>query len=187
MSLYRVALFVHIIGAVVLVGTGFIAPLVLGGAGRAGTVASFRDWIGVMQKISKSAGISALLVFLSGLYMGLTESLFSQAWLVVSLVLFVINGGLASGVLDKWLGRLQEQAAGVAGGPVTPELRTALHEPRLQVVEKLMLGNDFVIVFLMTNKPGLTGALIAIGVGLAFTAALVARGRTRSGAAVPAG
>ena len=179
MELYNVVLFLHIMGAVVLVGVGFVAPLIMGGADRAGSIASWRDWIGVMQKVSKTAGMSAGLVFLSGLYMGLTGNHFSKAWLSVSLVLFFINGALAGGVLDKWLKRLMEQAEPVPDGPVPPALRAAQHEPKMQVVELLMLCNDFALVFLMTNKPGWTGAIATVVVSLAATAVLVARARSR--------
>lgn len=179
MDLYHVLLFAHIIGAVILVGVGFVSPLIMGGARRSQTVSGFRDWVGVMQKISKTAGMSAGVVFLSGLYMGLSQHSFTAGWLAVSLVLFVINGSLAGGVLDKHLARVIEATGDAADGPVPVEAQELAHSPRMHGVEALMLGNDFAIVFLMTNKPGWAGALVTAAAGLAIAGGIIARARTR--------
>jgi hypothetical protein len=66
-------------------------------------VASYKDWIGVVTKASSTTGLCAGVVLISGLYMSITSHSFTAGWLAVSLALFVINGALAGGVLDKHL------------------------------------------------------------------------------------
>lgn len=185
MSLYNVALFAHIIGAIILVGVGFIAPLIVGGATRAQSASSFVDWANVIIKASKAAGAAAVAVLISGLYMGLTAYSFTAGWLAVGLVLFVINGGLATGVLGKHWDSLLARAEEAGDGPVPAELRSAVVTPRLHAVESFMLASDLVILFLMTNKPGWTGSAAAVAVGLALTGVLIVRGTRHHTAAIP--
>ena len=187
MDLYHVALFGHIMGAILVVGSGFVFPVILGGVARATSVAAFRNWGDAVLKISQAAGVAAALVMISGIYMAIAADFFPQAWVVVSLVLFVVNGVLAGGVLSKHWKGVMEQAEAAGDGPVPEQLRAAAFAPKTQVIESLTLANDIAIVFLMTNKPGLTGTLVAMFAGFALAGALVARGaRQHSGSAVAA-
>lgn len=175
MDLYHLVLFTHIIGAVVVVGSSFISPLLMGGIRRAATVDRYRDWVDVMQKISRVTGMCAGVVFLSGLYMGLTAHSFAQGWLAVALVLFVVNGILAGGMLSKHLALMAEAAGDAPDGPVPPEAARLAASHRAHTIEGIAFGNDLAIVFLMTNKPGWTGALLVAAAGLAIAGAIIAR------------
>lgn len=185
MDLYHVMLFAHILGAVVLVGQGFLVPLLNGAIRRTATVSSLKEWIGLGQKLAKTGGPAAGLVLVSGLYMGITAHSFRQGWLAVSLVLFLIGGGLATGVIDPMLGRFMAAAEAAPAGVVPPELRATLMSPKLHVIESALFGMDLAIVFLMTNKPGWGGALTATAVGLAIAAGRVAFERRRHGQPTP--
>ena len=184
MDLYHVLLFAHILGAVPVVGIGFVAPLIMGGVRRAPTADRFREWAAVMQKMGKIVGMSAGVVFLSGLYMAIAQHSFTDGWLAVALVLFVVNGGLAGGVLDKHVARMIA-AAGDGDGPVPAEAAELATSSRMHTAEAISLGNDLAIVFLMTNKPGWTGALLVAAAGLAVAGVLIARA-TRSHRPAPA-
>ena len=185
MDLYFLALFAHIIGAIVVVGAGFFLPFVAAGAARASALPSFRDWASVVLRVSKGAGMFAGLIFVTGLYMGIDSGRFDEPWLGVSLVLFVINGGLATAVLAKHWQKIMADAEEAGDGPVPAELRAATHDSKIHLVESVMLAGDIVIVFLMTNQPGWPATAGSVVAGALLTAALVARGR-RSAEAVPA-
>jgi uncharacterized membrane protein len=185
MDLYHLALFAHIIGAIPVVGMGFVSPLILGGLRRSETVAQFREWGGVLQKMSKVTGMAAAVVFVSGLYMGLTQHSFAQGWLAVSLVLFIVNGVLAGGMLDKHLAKIMEATGDAESGPVPAEASGLATAPKIHTIEAVALGNDLAIVFLMTNKPGWSGALLVAAAGLAIAAGIVAR-HARSRRTAPA-
>ena len=174
MDLYHVVLFVHIMGAIVLVGMGFTMPVLMGALTRTATVQGVRDWAKALHVIAKMGNPAALLVLLSGLYMAWDQFSFAQGWIIVSLVLFFIAGGIAGGVMDPELKKLEAAAAEAADGPVPADLRAMTAAPKLHNFEALLFGVDLAIVFLMTNKPGLVGALIAAAVGIAIGAVRIA-------------
>lgn len=185
MDLYHGVLFFHIMGAVILVSMGFIMPVMSGALHRTPTVAGMREWVTAMQKYTRLGPPAAVIVLLSGLYMAFDAFSFSDGWIVVSLVLFVMAGGIAGGVLEPHLKKLLAAAETAPDGPVPAELRTMASDPRAENFESLMLGFDLAIVFMMTNKPGWVGALVATAVGLAVAGALIAR-RSRATATAPA-
>lgn len=187
MDLYNVALFVHVLGAIVLVGMGFFMPILMGALQRTPTVTGVREWAKVLHAVAKLGNPAAVLTLLTGLFMTWQEWSFAEGWIIVSLVLFVIAGGIAGGVLDPELKKLQTAAAEAPDGPVTKDLRDMAKVPRIHTFESLLFGVDLAIVFLMTNKPGLVGALIATLIGVGFGAARIAMASRRHGeSAVPA-
>lgn len=174
MDLYHVVLFLHILGAVVLVGMGFFMPVLLRALLRTPTVAGFREWGRATHVIAKMGNPAAVVVLLSGLYMGWAEFSFKEGWLAVSLVLFIIAGGIAGGVLDPALKKLNAAADEAPDGPVSAELRSYAANPKMHNFESIMFGMDLAIVFLMVNKPALVPALIVAAVGFAIGAARIA-------------
>ena len=185
MDLYNVVLFFHILGAVILVSMGVVMPVMTGGLHRTPTVAGVREWASTMLKYSRLGPPAAVVVLLSGLYMAWNAFSFADGWIVVSLVLFVMAGGIAGGVLEPHLKKVLAAAEAAPDGPVPADLRATAADPRAENFESLMFGFDLAIIFMMTNKPGWTGALIAAAVGLAISGALIAR-RSRSAVHKPA-
>jgi len=168
MELYNIALFAHIIGAIVIVGMGFFTPFMMGGLTRTPTVAGVREWAGALQKISKMGGPFAGLVLLSGIFMVISKHSWTTPWIMVSLVLFVIAGGIASGVLDPAVGKIVAAADETPDGPVPDELRALTTDTRMHDFEAMLFGVDMAIVFMMTVKPGLVGSLVTVAAGLAL-------------------
>lgn len=164
MTLYSAVVFVHVVSAIVLVGSTFFAPFIGAGLRRTPTVQGVREWSTVFQRIGKFAGKSAPITFLAGLYLAFAGDWWGSGWLEVSLTLFVLSGVGALGVLDPAAGRLVEAAQVAPDGPVTAELETLRHDRRMATVESFLLPGDLAIVFLMTNKPGFVGALATAAV-----------------------
>ena len=187
MELYNVVLFVHVLGAIVLVGMGFFMPIMMGALQRTPTVGGVREWAGALHAVAKLGNPAAMLTLLTGLFMTWQEWSFAEGWIIVSLVLFVIAGGIAGGVLDPELKKLKTAAAEAPDGPVGQDLRELTKVPRIHTFESLLFGVDLAIVFLMTNKPGLAGALIVTLIGVGVGAARIALGSRRHGeSTVPA-
>ncbi len=185
MDLYNLFLFAHIAGAAVLLSFGFVMPLLGRRIAKTATVTSMCEWVEATHRFSKMGPPAAVLVLLSGIYMALTRYSFRAGWVAVSLVLFIIAGGIARGVLDKHLAAVLAAAEEAPPGPVPPELRAMATDPRISNFESLMFGFDIAIVFNMTNKPGWAGALIATAVGVLIAVGIMAR-NARSRAASPA-
>ena len=183
MDLYYLVLFAHIAGAVVLLSFGFVMPILQRRIVRTPTVQGLREWVDAAHKYAKMGPPAAVLVLLSGVYMTLNAFSFRQGWVTVALVLFIITGGIAGGILNPHLTKLLEAAEAAPEGPVTPDLRAMAMEPKAAAFETLMLGMDIAILFMMTNKPGWIGSLIATAVGLLIAGAIImrnARARTAS-------
>lgn len=181
MELYNVGLFVHVLGAIVLVGMGFFLPFIMGGLRRTPTVAGVREWGKAAHAVTRLGNPAALLTLLTGLFMTWQQWSFADAWILVSLVMFVIGGGIAGGVLDPELKKLEAAAAEAPDGPVSADLRGLTMAPRIHTFESVLFGIDLAIVFMMTNKPSLVGSLIAAAVGLAFAGARIAMASRRHG------
>lgn len=182
MDLYNVVLFGHVLGAIVLVSFGFVMPLMVRRTLKTPTVGGLREWSDAIHKYGKLGPPAAILVLLSGIYMTLTEFSFQQAWVAVSLVLFLLSGAIAGGILDKHWAKVVEAAEAAPDGPVPADLRAMVAEPKAMNFESILLGLDLSIVFMMTNKPGLVGALIATAVGQVIAGALIMRAaRARQG------
>lgn len=187
MDLYNIGLFFHIAGAAVLLSFGFVMPLLGRRIAKTATVASLHEWVEATYRYGKMGPPAAVVVLLSGIYMTLAGDAwsFTQGWITVSIVLFVLAGGIAGGILDPHFGKLLEATQKAPAGPVPADLRAMATDPKIATFESLMFGFDIAIVFNMTNKPGWTGGLIAAAVGLAVSGALIAR-HARSRAASPA-
>jgi hypothetical protein len=94
-----------------------------------------------------------------------------SAWIIVtfgSIIVMVVLGLALSNPRVAAIGR----ALGVENGPISSSLRDQLHDPLLWLSLRLRVNIALGIVFLMTVKPDLIGALLTMAVvvilGLAF-------------------
>lgn len=172
MSVYSVLVFVHVVGAIVLVGATVLSPFMGAGVRRSTTVAALRESARVLKGANDFAGLAAPVVLLAGLYLAFAGDWWGSGWIEVSLALFAFAGVMALGVIDPATKRLVEAAAEAPDGPVTPELAALRDQRRVAVAESFLLPGDLAIVFLMTNKPGFLGSLVTLGVVVLVGAAL---------------
>jgi hypothetical protein len=157
MSLYSVALFVHIVGALLL----FVLLTIEGMALRQGFLAA---------SLNRILGpISALAILVPGLYMVASQWGW-KGWIVVGIAAWVLiaAGGAATGI-GLMQGRLNTGAAGASWA--------------------IRVGMALGAVFIMTVKPDLLGAVIAIVIGAAVGGAAGVAGmrQVRSSAALSSG
>lgn len=177
MDLYHIVLFVHVLTAIVVVGGSFSLDFMSVMARRSRTVDTMRSWLHAMGIGSKLIARSAGLTLVAALYLAFDGSWWGDAWLLVSLVLFLTAGALAGTVMDKGIAQMTETAEGFPEGPMTPDLGRQLGRPAMALAGPTMIGIDVAIVFLMTNKPGTGGALTAAAVCVAAGAAFGLRER----------
>jgi hypothetical protein len=164
MTSYSVVVFIHVLAAILLVGSSLFGPMLGMALRRAGTVGSLREWARYFALVVKVTGPAAGIVLASGLYLGFAGDWWGSGWLEVSLALFILAGVGAVGVLDPAAKRLVESSEAAADGPVTAELDQLRRHRRTSSVESMMLATDVAIVFLMTNKPGMMGSLGVVAV-----------------------
>lgn len=180
MDLYHIALYAHILGAVVIVGMGFFMPILMRGLRRTPTVTGLREWADAIHRVAALGNPAAALVLITGLYMAWSRFSFADGWLAVSLVLFLIAGGIAGGVLDPQIKALIAAADAAPEGPVPDDLRAVAAAPKMHNFEAVLFGLDLAIVFLMTNKPPLAASLMVAAAGLAVGALRITVSHRRS-------
>src|SRR5882762_8320262 len=168
MSLYPIALFLHVVGALLLFVTLTVEGVALGQLRRASTTEEAHG-AAAMLRVNRVVGpLSALGVLIPGLYMTAT-SWGWVAWIEVALAswLAVAVLGAVNGIRIGALARSQA-------------LLAEIRNPTFLISWTTRVGIVLGVIFLMTVKPGTAGAVIATVVAAAAGAALgVALSRMR--------
>ncbi len=164
MTPYSIALFLHIVGALglfVALGLEWTSLVYLR---RASTAEQAREWLGVLGGTRRLGPASLAAILLSGFYMMATAWGW-VGWIGVALaamVLIAVVGASLTGLRIGAVGR----AAAAESGPLSPALRQRLHDPLLWTSVQTRTAIALGIVFLMTVKPDLAGALVTIGIAV---------------------
>jgi Predicted integral membrane protein (DUF2269) len=166
MTSYTIALFFHVSGAIgyfISMGTWLLALAALRRAQRVEQVRTLTHLIG---RLGPLFGISVLLILVTGLYMAITAWSLLTGWIVVALISLILIAPLGTAFIEPHRRTIDRLAQEAPDGPLPQSLEQHTHDPvlltALQTVTILLLG----IVFLMTNKPSLTGSLIVMVVAL---------------------
>jgi hypothetical protein len=164
MSVYSIAVFLHIVGAL-----GIFAAIGLEWAGlsnlrRASDTAQVREWFRLLAAPRTVAGPSALLVLISGIYMSATRW-GPQGWTLVALGGMVLIATVGATVGGRRAAAIA-QALPAEAGPVPPMLRERLNDPALTLSLRARTALLLGIVFLMTVRPSWGGALAVMGIAL---------------------
>lgn len=166
MSLYSLALFVHVIGALLLFVTLTVEGVALRLVRRAVTAAEARG-AAAMLRVNRVVGpLSALGVLGPGLYMTAT-SWGAVAWIVVALVSWAVIAvlGAFNGIRIVALDRsLAKDGA--------PSAMAQLRNPMFLVSWLTRVGIALGVIFLMTVKPGALVSVLAVVVAAAAGGAL---------------
>jgi hypothetical protein len=164
MTSYSIALFLHIVGVLglfVALGLEWTSLVYLR---RASTAEQAREWLGVLGGTRRLGPASLVAILLAGFYMVATAWGWT-GWIVVALaamVLIAVVGASLTGLRIGAVGR----AATAESGLLSPEMRQRLHDPLLWTSVQTRTAIALGIVFLMTVKPDLIGALVTIGLAI---------------------
>jgi hypothetical protein len=187
MNLYNVVLFLHVCGDIgIFIGLGLqlFSLMTLRRATHVEQVRTIASLITLSNRVSTG---SALLTIAAGLYLALTVWGLQTGWIVVTLAsLIVLLAPPLAGIIEPRMRVIVALSQEAADGLIPAALSTRIHDPvlgtALQTVTAVVLG----IVFLMTNKPSLDGAILVMGVfvllGLASSLPLWRAARTRRAA-----
>jgi Predicted integral membrane protein (DUF2269) len=166
MSLYSLALFVHVSGAIGAFVSLGIWLFGLSALRRATRVEQVRALAWLIIIASPLMVLSVLLLGLAGFEMALSSWGLVTPWIAVSLVSVVLIGPIGAFVLDPRMRTIFAEAQAAPEGPLPDHLHTRTHDPILgttvSTLTTLLLG----IVFLMTTKPELVMAILVMGVSL---------------------
>lgn len=166
MTLYALALFFHIVGALglfVALGLEWTSLVYLR---RTATAEQAGDWLGVIRvnRVLGPASLATILV--TGFYM-MAATWGAVGWIIVALGAMVLLAAIGAGLTGARIGGV-ERAVAAEHGPVSDGLRQRLHDPLLRLGVQLRVAIGLGIVFLMTVKPDMVGALAAMTVAIAL-------------------
>jgi len=165
LTLYSIALFFHIVGAL-----GVFAALALDWLGianlrRSRTFEQVRGWAGVYAVIRGlgTASVAALLVF--GLYMT-AVTWGPTGWIAIgflSLLLIAVLGALSGIRLSRVLA-----AAGSGEGSLGEDVRMQLQAPLFVASVRARTALALGVIFVMTVKPEAAASLLVVAIALAL-------------------
>ncbi|HKF36740.1 MAG TPA: DUF2269 family protein [Ktedonobacteraceae bacterium] len=168
MSVYTIALFLHVsgaIGAFVSVGIWLFGLSTLRRSQRVEQVRAIA-WLIVIA--SPLMVFSVLLIIIAGLDMALSTWGLGTGWIAVALVSFVLIGPVGAFALDPRMRAIMAIAREEPDGLLSDTLDRRIHDPVLgtgvQTLAAALLG----IVFLMTTKPSLAISIVVMVVALAL-------------------
>jgi hypothetical protein len=164
MSLYSLMLFVHVTAAVCLfIGLGMWVAGIAAMA-HAIRVEQVRTIVDLMLMVRLVVPISVVLVLVAGGTMTLMSWGFQTGWIVVTLGSLVVIGPIGTWIVDPNVHAIAALAHSVPDGALPGNLAAATQNRRLRMAIHTMTALLFGIIFLMTTKPTLMGALAAMGV-----------------------
>ena len=175
MNTYHYVLYLHLLSLFVGIGAGSVLLACLLRLRAARTLEQAAPWEMMAGQVGKFFPVAILGLFGSGLYLT-TEDTFpwsmGTGWVDIGIVALVVLFVQGAGIAERTGHKLGAALQANGPGPLGPEARRMALHPGLWVVEFSNLGIVFGVVWNMTQKPGLGGAIAAVVVGYAVGAAL---------------
>lgn len=174
---YRLALFLHVVGVFVLIGGIGFATVCEWKIDGASTPDQLREWATLLARNGAVLGIAALVILASGFHMAHAIWGLTSPWVVaamVGIVVFAASGPLV--IRPAVLGAVE--MAGAAGS-ITPDVRARLRAPGLRMIAGMRPAFLVWFAYLMTLKPGIVGVSIGTVLALIVGAGVVSLGAKR--------
>jgi hypothetical protein len=163
MTLYAIAVFVHVVGAIGIFVAMGIEWVTVAHVVRVESAEQAREWLGLLELIRRLSPVSMATLLVSGVYM-MVVTWGGASWIIVGFVGLLLLPPLGMLTLLRLPNIARE--LGNQHGPLSPELRQRLHDPlfvaSIQIRTAIALG----IVFLMTTKPDFVGSVVAVAVAI---------------------
>ena len=171
-SAYTVVLYLHILSLLAGIVAATLLTLCLLRLRAADTLETAVPWGMLSEKAVKGFPVAILGLFATGAYMTSDVWSWGTGWIEVgigALVLLAVQGPVLGGGTAK---KLEHALKENGPGPLGPHARRMARHPGLWISELANLGVVFGVVWNMTTKPGLAGAIVAVVVGYAVGALL---------------
>ena len=175
--MYQIALFLHILGVLCLMGGHTLIHASLEVMRRAQQVERVRDWIAIAAGLDRFMPLFTLAVLLPGISMAWTTWGWTTPWIDVSLALFLVMMILGPVLLGRRFAALNAVVKATPSGTIPAPLAVQMRDRTLWTIENTFTSLLLAILFLMTVKPNLPGTMIVVSIG--FVAGLLSTVRMR--------
>jgi hypothetical protein len=178
MTFYSVILFVHVAGALALSMALGLEWTSLRRLQYSGNIEQIRAWGNVSAAVQPLSIFATLAILLPGVYLAAKMASWSQAWIQISTGATLLIGAAAGAVTAPRM-RAIRSACAAGNGEVSAVLRVRLSDPFLWASLQFRVALALGVVFLMTTRPELGGALAVIAAALVvgLVASLIGRNR----------
>jgi uncharacterized membrane protein len=178
MIVRSLALFVHIVGMLVLFGGMGVEWLILGALRRSTTQQQASLWLRVCAALPPVIGTSVGLILVSGIYMTVRSELYHAGWVRVSLGVMILMGILGGPLIRSRMNAIRQTGR---DNWTAATLNRHASDPLVRASLFIRLAVGLALVYLMIAKPGLSESLALASVALALGAAMsLGRGRSPS-------
>ena len=160
-SAYSSLLFIHVISAIVLLGSTMYAPLARGLVRNARSATDLRTSLDLARRATKWNPAAAFALLGTGIYLG-SIGWWAQEWFYVAITAWVANTVLAIAVINRAEERMARLARNAGDGPITAELDALRRSATWSLAHAVMLANDLAMVYVMYTKPALSGSLALV-------------------------
>lgn len=165
MSLYSVAVFFHVVGAL-----GLFAALGLEWAGVRNlrvcvTTGQAREWLKLLGGLRLVERPAVLVLLVTGIYVSAATG-GGRPWIGLGLVGLLVIAALGELLTGRRLRNVARRVLAEEDGPVTRTLAGELADPVLTLSAWVRTALALGIVFIMSTKPERAGALSALAIAL---------------------
>lgn len=160
-TLYQLALYVHILGVLLLFVAVGAESLAAWGIGRAQTLDALRLWLRAAKGPEKLFPLAGALILIAGLYMAITVW-HGTPWVDLGF-LGLIGFSVAGAVVNGGRFKAVEKAVDAGGaGAIPDDVRRELANPTLRISLWAMSVGALGIVYMMVVKPDWVGSIAAL-------------------------
>jgi uncharacterized membrane protein len=177
MGLYELSVFLHVAAAMTLLSGSVVAsPAVRAAVRRAHTTQELRAYLSIGRPLLVLEPASATVILATGVYLTSAADFWDLGWIQVSVAAWLLNLGLAATMVKPAIGRIDAAAAASPDGEVGQTLDALRWSDRWSIGSDVLLANDAAVLYLMTMKPDLPGALaVVVAANLVVSGARAAR------------
>jgi hypothetical protein len=161
--LYKIALFLHVTGALLICAAIAIEWLCIINIRKADTIERIKESLLNYSKVGKIGDLGAILILVPGIYM-MVAVWDGARWGIfgfLDLILIGVIGGLVTGRKMKEIRKI----IGMENSSLK-ELEKLVKDNSLWLSIKMRTAILAGVIFLMTVKPGLTGSIITIVISI---------------------
>lgn len=175
MSAYTVVLYLHLLSLLVGVGAATLVLLCLMRLRAAETLEAAVPWGMLTGKVVRAFPVAIVGLFATGAYMTSDVWSWSTGWIVIGIAVLVVLG-VQGPVVGGGAGKKLEHALKENGpGPLRPRARRMARHPGLWISELCNIGLVLGVIWNMTTKPSVAGAIAAVVVSYAVGLVLALR------------
>ncbi len=168
MNLYMIALFAHVVGVIGIfagMGVWLFGIRALRQVERVEQVRLLTTLIAASTRLV----IGGILVLgIAGFYMAITLWGIQTAWIIVATLTFLLLVPIGLLIIDPRIQAITKTARTLPDGPLPEELTTRTYDPLLAAGVNVYIAILLGVVFIMTNKPATTVAILAAVVAVAL-------------------